>query len=57
MLFQVNDVSAAFAVIIYATIPITRYTIEGLRNIPVDLKESVTMSGANKWQKLSWNYL
>ena len=52
MLFQVNDVSAAFAVIIYATIPITRYTIEGLRNIPVDLKESVTMSGANKWQKL-----
>ena len=52
MLFQVNDVSAVFAVIIYATIPITRYTIEGLRNIPVDLQESVTMSGANKLQKL-----
>ncbi len=53
MLFQVNDVSAAFAVIVYATIPITRYTIEGLRNIPMELQESVTMSGANKLQKLT----
>ena len=34
MLFQVNDVAAIGAVIIYATVPMTRYTIEGLREVP-----------------------
>ena len=52
MLFQVNDVSVIFAVIIYATIPATRYTIEGLRNIPQDLQEAATMSGVSKAQRL-----
>lgn len=52
MLFQVNDVSAIGAVIIYATIPIVRYTIEGLRNVPETLREAVQMSGANGWQRL-----
>ncbi len=52
MLFQVNDMSAIASVIVYAIIPSIRYTIEGLRNVPVALHEAVTMSGSNKWQRL-----
>lgn len=54
MLFQVNDVSAIGAVLIYAIVPITRYTIVGLRSVPPALGEAVDMSGANTWQKM-WN--
>ena len=52
MLFQVNDLSAIAAVTIYAMIPSVRYTIEGLRNIPVELEEATVSSGANRWQRL-----
>ncbi len=52
MLFQVNDVSVITAVIIYATIPVTRYTIEGLMSVPQSLQEAATMSGVNKIQRL-----
>ncbi len=34
MLFGVTDTSVLIAVIVYATIPVTRYTIEGLRSVP-----------------------
>jgi len=52
MLFQVNDLSAIMSVIIYAMIPAVRYTVEGLKNVPEELHEAVTMSGGNKWQRL-----
>ena len=52
MLFQVNDMSAIAAVVVYAIIPAVRYTIEGLRNVPTDLHEAVTMAGCNKRQRL-----
>ncbi len=52
MLFQVNDVSVLTAVIIYASIPATRYTIEGLRSVPQGLQEAATMSGVSRIQRL-----
>ena len=52
MLFGVTDTSVLIAVIIYATIPATRYTIEGLRSVPLSLHDAATMSGVNKFQRL-----
>ncbi len=43
MLFGVTDTSVLIAVIIYATIPATRYTVEGLSNVPQSLQDSGTM--------------
>lgn len=54
MLFGVNDVAAIGAVIVFALVPITRYTIEGLRGVPAHMIEAADMSGASAWQKL-WN--
>ena len=34
-------------------IPATRYTIEGLRSVPVGLHDAATMSGVNKFQRLT----
>jgi glycine betaine/proline transport system permease protein len=53
MLFGITDTSVLIAVIVYATIPATRYTIEGLRSVPVGLHEAATMSGVNKFQRLT----
>jgi glycine betaine/proline transport system permease protein len=52
MLFQVNDFSAIMCVILYSMVPAVRYTIEGLKSVPVDLHEAVTMAGCNKRQRL-----
>ncbi|MCB1472855.1 MAG: ABC transporter permease subunit [Rhodobiaceae bacterium] len=52
MLFGVNDVAAIGAVIVFGMVPMTRYTIEGLRGVPVALTEAADMSGANARQKL-----
>ncbi len=52
MLFQINDVSAIFAIIIYAMIPVTRYTIFGLRNVPTEIVEAAITSGCTEWQLL-----
>ena len=52
MLFQVNDLSAILAVIVYAIIPAIRYSVEGLRSVPYELHEAVTMAGCNRWQRL-----
>ena len=40
MLFGVTDTSVLIAVIVYATIPATRYTIEGLRSVPASLHDA-----------------
>jgi len=52
MLFGVNDVAVVFSILIFATVPLTRYTIEGLRNVPPEMTEAADMSGATKRQKL-----
>lgn len=52
MLFGVNDVAAIAAVIVFGTVPMTRYTIEGLRSVPEHLLEAANMSGANRRQTL-----
>ncbi|WP_152208544.1 ABC transporter permease [Marinobacter changyiensis] len=52
MLFGVSDLSVLIAVIVYATIPATRYTVEGLSNVPQTLQEAGSMSGVNRLQRL-----
>lgn len=52
MLFGVNDVAVVAAVMVFATVPIVRYTIEGLRSIPPEIVESAQMSGASPGQLL-----
>jgi len=52
MLFQISDVSAIFAIIIYASIPIVRYTIFGLRNVPQEIIEAAVTSGCTRNQVL-----
>ncbi len=52
MLFQVNDVAAIAGVIIYGTVPMLRYTVEGMRGVPASLVEAAEMSGATRMQKL-----
>jgi glycine betaine/proline transport system permease protein len=52
MLFGVNDVAVIAAVMVFATVPIVRYTVEGLRSIPPEIVESAQMSGASSGQLL-----
>ena len=52
MLFGVNDVAVIAAVVVFATVPILRYTIEGLRGVPPELVEAAEMSGASRGQML-----
>lgn len=52
MLFGVNDVAVVFSILIFAMVPLTRYTIEGLRTVPPEMIEAADMSGATKRQKL-----
>ncbi len=52
MLFGVSDVSVIIAVIVYATIPATRYTVEGLRNVPQSLNDAGSMCGISRIQRL-----
>ncbi len=51
MLFGVTDTSVLIAVIVYSTIPATRYTVEGLRNVPQSLQDAGSMSGVNRMQR------
>ena len=51
MLFGVTDTSVMIAVIVYATIPATRYTVEGLRSVPQSLQDAGSMSGVSHLQR------
>jgi glycine betaine/proline transport system permease protein len=51
ILFGITDTSVLFAVIIYATIPATRYTVEGLRSVPESLQDAGSMSGVSRIQR------
>ena len=52
MLFGVTDTSVLIAIVVYATIPATRYTVEGLRSVPEALHDAGSMSGVNRMQRL-----
>jgi len=52
MLYVIPDTSELIAVIIYATIPATRYTVEGLRSVPPALHDAGSMSGVTRLQRL-----
>jgi glycine betaine/proline transport system permease protein len=54
MLFGVNDVAVVFSILVFTLVPLTRYTIEGLRGVPPEMTEAADMSGATRSQKL-WN--
>jgi glycine betaine/proline transport system permease protein len=53
MLFGVTDTSVLIAVIIYASIPATRYTVEGLRSVPPSLRDLGQMSGVTWIQRFT----
>lgn len=52
MLFGVNDVAVVAAVVVFAAVPLVRYTVEGLRNVPSETIEAAEMSGATRRQML-----
>ncbi len=52
MLFGVTDVAVIFSILIFAMVPLTRYTIEGLRTVPLEMIEAADMAGATRLQKL-----
>lgn len=52
MLFSITPIAVLFAIMIFAMVPLIRYTIEGLRNVPSEMLESADMSGATRLQKL-----
>ncbi len=51
LLFGITDTSVMIACISYATVPATRYTIEGLRSVPTELHDAASMSGVSKLQR------
>ena len=51
MLFGVTDTSVLIAIVVYATIPAARYTVEGLRSVPQSLHDAGSMSGVNRLQR------
>lgn len=54
MLFGITDIAVIFSILIFAMVPLTRYTIEGLRSVPEEMTEAADMAGATRMQKL-WN--
>jgi len=54
MLFGITATSVVMAIFIFSMVPIIRYTIEGVRNVPVHMTEAADMSGSTRRQKL-WN--
>ena len=52
MLFGVNDVAVVGAILLFAAVPLVRYTIEGLRGVPAELIEAADMSGSTRRQVL-----
>ena len=52
MLFGITDIAVIFSILIFAMVPLTRYTIEGLRAVPHEMTEAADMSGATRMQKL-----
>ena len=51
MLFGITDTAVVIAIIVYASIPVIRYTVEGLLSVPETLQDAGTMSGVNRVQR------
>lgn len=51
-LFQVNEFSALFAIILYAIVPLIRYTEHGLRHVPATLVDAARANGCSALQRL-----
>ena len=51
MLFGITDTSVIIAAVVYATVPATRYTVEGLRSVPLVLQEAGSMCGVSRLQR------
>ncbi len=51
MLFGITDTSVIIASIVYATVPATRYTVEGLRSVPPVLHDAGSMAGVSRLQR------
>ena len=51
MLFGITDTSVIIAAIVYATVPATRYTVEGLRSVPQVLHDTGSMLGVSRTQR------
>ncbi len=51
MLFGITDTSVIIASIVYALVPATRYTVEGLRNVPAVLHDAGSMMGVSRFQR------
>ncbi|MDO5759016.1 MAG: ABC transporter permease subunit [Rhodobacterales bacterium] len=52
MFFQIGEFSAFLAIILYAIVPMIRYTRHGLVTTPPDLVEAAISSGATAWQTM-----
>lgn len=52
MLFGITATSVVLSILIFALVPLVRYTIEGLRAVPEEMIEAADMSGATRRQKL-----
>lgn len=52
MLFGITDIAVIFSILIFAMVPLIRYTIEGLRTVPEEMTEAADMAGATRMQKL-----
>ena len=50
LLFGITDTSVMIAAIAYASVPATRYTVEGLRSVPSSLHDAGSMSGVSNLQ-------
>ena len=51
-LFQVNEFSALVAIVLYAIVPLIRYTEHGLRHVPPTLVEAARANGCSPLQRL-----
>jgi len=51
LLFGITDTSVMIAAIAYASVPATRYTVEGLRSVPASLHDAGSMSGVSNLQR------
>ncbi len=51
MLFGITDTSVIIATVVYATVPATRYTVEGLRSVPQVLHDAGSMLGVSRMQR------
>ena len=51
MLFGVTDTSVLIAIVVYASVPATRYTVQGLLSVPQSLQDAGSMSGVSRVQR------